>query len=407
MKLYNPKLNVFDAALDRIRMLFDEFDDVIVSTSGGKDSTVIFELTMMVAAEKNRLPQKVLFLDQEAEYTKTIEYIRKVMHRADVQPIWLQIPFKIFNATSKYKEWLECWGEGQQWIRPKEPIAVTENKYGTERFAELFTAYINTEYPKDKKVCFVSGVRCEESPTRLTVLTGEATYKWITWGKKLGGKNTNKFTFYPLFDWRFQDIWKAISDNGWHYNKIYDDLYRIGTPVKEMRVSNLNHETAVQSLYRLQEIDAPLYNAMTERLAGVDSVTKFGKDDFFVNQQELPFMFQSWREYRDYLLEHLIINPKWRETMHRAFIWDDMLYGGTLGAKFKLHDKYEKVHISSIMTNDVYLTKTRNFHQRAEPYNCRLKLKETGEYQRLKEEFARKYKTPIIEEHEPTDEASN
>ena len=106
MKLYNPKLNVFDAALDRIRMLFDEFDDVIVSTSGGKDSTVIFELTMMVAAEKNRLPQKVLFLDQEAEYTKTIEYIRKVMHRADVQPIWLQIPFKIFNATSKYKQWL-------------------------------------------------------------------------------------------------------------------------------------------------------------------------------------------------------------------------------------------------------------------------------------------------------------
>ena len=56
---------------------------------------------------------------------------------------------------------------------------------------------------------------------------------------------------------------------------------------------------------------------------------------------------------------------------------------------------------------DSHLTKTRNFHQRPEPYNCRLKLKETGEYQRLKEEFARKYKTPIIEEHEPTDEASN
>ena len=63
--------NVFDEALARIRMLYDYHDDVIVSMSGGKDSTVLFHLALMVAKERNRLPVKVFWLDQEAEWQAT------------------------------------------------------------------------------------------------------------------------------------------------------------------------------------------------------------------------------------------------------------------------------------------------------------------------------------------------
>jgi hypothetical protein len=53
-------LNVFDAALDRIRWLFDEFDNqVMVCNSGGKDSTVVLELALMVAKERACLPLHV------------------------------------------------------------------------------------------------------------------------------------------------------------------------------------------------------------------------------------------------------------------------------------------------------------------------------------------------------------
>lgn len=46
--MFYSENNVFDEALNRIRMLYDTHDDVIVSMSGGKDSTVLFHLALMV-----------------------------------------------------------------------------------------------------------------------------------------------------------------------------------------------------------------------------------------------------------------------------------------------------------------------------------------------------------------------
>ncbi|NBQ17949.1 phosphoadenosine phosphosulfate sulfotransferase, partial [bacterium] len=95
MKIYSNQ-TTYEAGLDRIRWLFDEFPNVIVGVSGGKDSTVVYNLALQVAKEKNRLPLKCLFVDQEAEWQATIDTIRDIMENPDVEPLWYQMPIKLF-----------------------------------------------------------------------------------------------------------------------------------------------------------------------------------------------------------------------------------------------------------------------------------------------------------------------
>ena len=48
--------NVYEMAGERTNQLYDLFDHVCVMFSGGKDSTVILNIALQVARERNRVP---------------------------------------------------------------------------------------------------------------------------------------------------------------------------------------------------------------------------------------------------------------------------------------------------------------------------------------------------------------
>lgn len=54
MKRVKLDMNVFDAALMRLDWVFDTFEQVCLSFSGGKDSTVLFHLAAAVARKKGK-----------------------------------------------------------------------------------------------------------------------------------------------------------------------------------------------------------------------------------------------------------------------------------------------------------------------------------------------------------------
>lgn len=366
MRVYK-KQNVYEAALDRIRYLFDEFDEVVVSMSGGKDSTVVFELARIVAKERGLEKLNVLWLDQELEFEATADYMRDVMYEPDVNPIWLQIPFNLVNATSAKEDnyFTTAWGIGDEWVREKDPIAIHENTYGSDRFYDMFPAVIRQMFP-DKSACFLTGVRGEESPSRFVGLTQSAKYKFITWGKISNSKEA-KYTFHPLYDWTYKDVWKAIFDGNWNYNKHYDAMYQYGVPVHKMRVSNYHHEAAVHAIFYLQEIEPETYQKATQRLSGIDAAGKAGKKDYFIDN--LPFMFKDWQEYRDYLLENITEDPTLRERFRSKFKQMDDLYGEELGL-----DSVSRVCIQSIITNDWDMVKLNNWERAPQIYNIRRKI---------------------------------
>ena len=352
MRFYS-KQSVLEAAKDRIRYLYSEFDDVIVSFSGGKDSTVTLNLTIEVARELNRLPVKVVFLDQEAEWQSVIDYIRTVSEHPDVDMWWFQIPLRLFNSASSDTDWLNCWAPGERWMRPQEPNSIKVNRYGSDRFKDLFCKISLTEWG-DKRIAWVAGVRCEESPARAMALTFAATYKHITWGQRLS-KVKDHYTFYPLYDWSYTDIWKAIHENSWTYCKIYDEQYRHGIPIQQMRVSNLHHETSFVSLFYLQEIEKDTWEALCQRLPGINTLGQL-KTDAYACPKTLPPMFSDWREYRDHLLKHICVHEEHQAKFRKYFAGMD--------EKFKLFpakDEMYKTQIKAILSNDYHFTQLSNW----------------------------------------------
>lgn len=352
MKVYLD-IDVLSAARARIRRILRNFDVVLVNVSGGKDSTVVLNLTLEAAEELGRLPVPVVFIDQEAEWQSTIDMISEIMHDPRVDPYWFQIPIRIFNATSHNQQWLNCWGEGEHWIREKDPISIHENILGTDRFFEAFDTIPAVYFP-GKTVATIAGVRAEESPARFSGLTAYPAWRDITWGSISGKKQNGSVAFYPLYDWSYVDIWKAIHDHGWPYSRLYDEMYRYGVPVKNMRVSNVHHETATKSLTYMQEVEPETWNAVTARVSGVNAVNILQDD--WVCPKELPWMFSSWQEYRDHLLDNLITDPEHHAIFKKHIASTERTYFP------EVQEDACKMHISAILTNDYHGTKLKVFH---------------------------------------------
>src|SRR5487761_2447321 len=118
-QVYTPE-SVLDAARRRIRYIFDEFENIVVSISGGKDSTVLAHLALMEAHRRQRRIG-IFFLDEEVVYESTVKQVDYLMslYPENTIRLWLQIEFHLTNATSLLESQLICWEAGKHklWMR--------------------------------------------------------------------------------------------------------------------------------------------------------------------------------------------------------------------------------------------------------------------------------------------------
>ncbi len=71
--------NVYELAQERLKVIFNEFDNIYVSFSGGKDSGVLLNMCIDYIRKNNLKICSDLHMDYEIQYKMTIDYVDRIL----------------------------------------------------------------------------------------------------------------------------------------------------------------------------------------------------------------------------------------------------------------------------------------------------------------------------------------
>ena len=141
--------DVLEATLERLKIMFENFENIYFCVSGGKDSSVMVQLANKVAKEMNK-KFDVLFIDLEAQYKHTVKHIEELKQLSQIRDFYhIALPMALRNAVSILQPKWVCWEEESKdlWVRdlPKDSININNCPFPWFRKGEEFEEFIKGE----------------------------------------------------------------------------------------------------------------------------------------------------------------------------------------------------------------------------------------------------------------------
>jgi len=316
--------NVYEAAIERLEFIFDNFPKVYFSVSFGKDSSVMMHLALEVAKRKNRLPIHVLFIDLEAQYKCTIEHAKEMLLRDDVKAYWICLPLHLRNAVSVYQSQWVCWDpkEKEKWVRemPDYQCVISDpNYFPFFKFGMEFEEFV-VEFGKwfsqgELTACGVA-IRADESLNRFRTLKNEKKDRLMGkfWTTRIVD---NVYNFYPIYDWKTEDIWTAVGKNNWKYNKIYDLMYMQGKSIHEMRICQPYGDDQRKGLNLFRQLEPETWHKVVDRVSGANFGNIYCNTYLLGNRKVILPKGHTWKSYTEFLLETI---PRYEAEWYRMKI---------------------------------------------------------------------------------------
>lgn len=283
-------INVYEAAKERFRIIYSEFDRVCVSFSNGKDSGVLLNIAIEVAKEMNKLPVHALYIDFEAQYKHAIDFTYEMFNKDEVKPYWVCLSIHLRNGVSQFQPHWMCWDQSKKesWVRdmPNHEGVISDVNYfpffrpGME--FEEFVPEFAKWFSKGKKTCQVVGIRSDESLNRYRTIASDSkiTYKNHQWTTKLFRKNSSEiYNAYPIYDWRTEDVWVANGKFGWRYNKIYDIMNLAGVSIHKQRLCQPYGDDQRQGLYLFKILEPETWAKIVNRVEGANFGNRYVEND--------------------------------------------------------------------------------------------------------------------------------
>lgn len=311
--------DVYQSANERIGHIFDNFENIYVSLSGGKDSGVMLNLVLDYM-RANNITRKigVLFIDLEAFFKMTIDFIETIINEnLDlIEPYWVCLPMRSMNTVSMYEPWWVFWDPSKKdkWVRelPAHDYIITDRNnpfdfWRHEMMFEEFITHIGGWYSRqhgNKRTACLVGIRTDESLNRWRAIirTDKGTFENCHYSTKI---EDDVYNFYPIYDWSVEDIWTYNGKFNKPYNRTYDLMYQAGIPLSKQRICEPfgDEQKAGLNMFKVLEPDTWF------RVAGRVSGANFG--NIYTNTKALGMknftlpQGHTWKSYTKFLLATL------------------------------------------------------------------------------------------------------
>ena len=310
--------NVWEALQERLRFLFEEFDNIYISFSGGKDSGLL--LNILMDFRRRYFPWKnvgVFHQDFEAQYTVTTEYVERTFERYqdEAELYWVCLPMATRTALSSYEMYWYPWDDTkkEQWVRemPKKdyvihmennPMTTYRYRMPQEDLVKQFGRWYRISHGGKRTVCLL-GMRADESLQRYSgFLNKKYGYKEECW---ISRQFKDVWCASPMYDWTVEDVWHANSVLGYDYNRLYDLYYMAGLKVSQMRVASPFNDYSKDSLNLYRVIDPKIWVKLVGRVRGANFACIYGRTKAMGYRNiTLPEGY-TWKEYTMFLLDTL------------------------------------------------------------------------------------------------------
>jgi predicted phosphoadenosine phosphosulfate sulfurtransferase len=284
--------DVYTLACERIERVFDTFDHVIISFSGGKDSTAVLQVALEVARSHPRfarhLPLRVVHYDEECIPQETADYVQRVAQNPDVALEWYCLPVKHRNACSRLSPWWWPWApeDQEKWARPLPDGALTTLPGFPLWPVEARLSIPDTNGllapPRRGNVALLMGIRAQESLMRKRILRMSAPreHNWLVKSDD-GTSQGNLWKAYPIYDWLTEDVWTAPAKFGWDYNRAYDLLEMAGVGHSDQRCSPAFGEEPIRGLQIYAQCFPDVWGRMVERVPGVGAAVRYSRTELY------------------------------------------------------------------------------------------------------------------------------
>jgi len=321
-KIYLDK-SVLELSTKRISKTFDDFEQIYISFSGGKDSTVMSHLVLDEAIKRNRRVG-LLIIDLEAQYTETIKHVEEmcVKYKDNIHLHWFCGELLLRNGVSDFEPKWVCWDENKKdiWVRQKPKLSSDLSQYDFyqpkmefEEFMVLFGKW----YGKGENTAAFIGIRSDESLHRYRAITSEKknlTHKGYKWTTKVSNELYN---IYPLYDWKTEDIWiYHLKNEHLCYNKIYDMMTRAGVKFSNQRLCQPFGDDQKKGLWLYHLLEPMTWYKLLNRVSGVNSGALYVQESGNINGSNdiTKPVNHTWETYTNFLLRSL---PKKMQDHYR------------------------------------------------------------------------------------------